>query len=104
MLEHMARLATGQDLNMSAATRELRAHLRYSQQAMASFLGVSMGAVRNYECGAVEPEAGPIAKYLAAADDAGLDDLVDFFYIRLQRRLGLKNHEILLIPKSAWMK
>lgn len=50
-----------------ARIKRLRARLEMSQPAFADFLGVSVGAVRDWEQARVEP-SGPAAKLLELAD------------------------------------
>jgi transcriptional regulator with XRE-family HTH domain len=75
-------------ISFQQAARELRAHLGYSQQRMATELQMSMGAVRNYESGAVEPTPRALAAYLWEAKWRHLGALENLFRSRLQEALG----------------
>jgi transcriptional regulator with XRE-family HTH domain len=62
------------------AARTLRARQQISQQMMAGVLGLSMGAIRNYEAGAVPaPEPRPLYAYLSTAASAGERELAAVF-------------------------
>lgn len=74
------------------AALKLRANLGMSQQAMATSLGLSMGAVRNYESGAVDPEARAAVAYLLAAEADGrprMLGLMAVFVDAVERALGV---------------
>jgi transcriptional regulator with XRE-family HTH domain len=74
--------------NFHQAARELRTCLNRSQQSMATELGISIAALRNYESGATDPEPRAIAAYLIAAKNACLIELEDVFRSSLQDALG----------------
>jgi transcriptional regulator with XRE-family HTH domain len=65
---------------IQSAARELRARAQFSQQLMAQALGLSMGAVRNYESGAITaPDPRPLYAYRQAATNLGHPDLAIVF-------------------------
>ena len=76
------------DFNFQTGTRELRVLLGRSQQAMATSLGLSMGALRNYEAGKVWPEARAAAAYMMAAHAAGAGALALVFADVLESIVG----------------
>jgi transcriptional regulator with XRE-family HTH domain len=77
-------------MTLKQAACKLRAHLGFSQQDMAAWLRLSMGAVRNYESGAVRaPNARAAAAYLMAAEGNGRPDLATVFQVALQDAVGL---------------
>ena len=78
------------------AARELRAHMQRSQQVMATFMGLSMAALRNYESGAVvAPDARAATAYMLTAEAAGRPDLVKVFGSALHRALGIPEFQSL---------
>jgi transcriptional regulator with XRE-family HTH domain len=80
----------GEGIMIQRAARLLRAYLHLSQQAMATALGLSMGALRNYESGAVTaPNARAATAYMMAAARAGRPDLAEVFRDALHRSCGL---------------
>lgn len=81
-----------QGLTFQQAARELRAHLKRGQQSMATFIGITMAALRTYESGKVAaPDARAATAYLLAAEACGRPDLVGVFGSALHRALGLKS-------------
>jgi hypothetical protein len=75
---------------IQSAARALRAHQLRSQQSMATALGLSMGALRNYESGAVtKPEPRPLYAYMRQAIGSGRDDLAAVFRRALNETLGI---------------
>lgn len=77
-------------LTVQAAARGLRAHLGLSQQAMATKLSLSMGALRNYESGAVpSPEARPLYAYLICAETQKRPQFASVFRAALYKVLGV---------------
>jgi transcriptional regulator with XRE-family HTH domain len=84
-------MAESANVTFQQAARELRSHLHHSQQYMATFLGLSMAALRNYESGAsIAPDARAAAAYLLAADMTERSDLVEVFRSELYRALGIQ--------------
>lgn len=76
-------------MTVKEAARELRAELKYSQQTMASTLGISMAALRNYESGAVaNPDARAALAYLQAAQTCGRADLAGAFESKFGEAIG----------------
>lgn len=72
------------------AARELRTCQGLSQQAMASMLTLSMGAVRNYESGAVaDPEPRPLQHYVRVATLFARPDLAAIFRRALNEALSI---------------
>jgi len=82
-------------MTFQQATRELRAALRLSQQAMASYLGLSLAALRNYESGIVKhPDARAAYAYMKIA---GRPEAVRVFELALCRALGIpEDYEVLI--------
>jgi transcriptional regulator with XRE-family HTH domain len=79
------------DTTFQHAARELRDHLHRSQQSMATFLGLSMAALRNYESGAVTaPDARAATAYLLAAEMSDRLDLVEVFGSALHQAMGIE--------------
>ena len=79
------------EISFNQAARKLRSHMGRSQQSMATELGVSMAALRNYESGAVtKPDARALAAYLIRSKyiDRPRMDLANVFYDLLQTELG----------------
>jgi transcriptional regulator with XRE-family HTH domain len=75
------------------AARGLRAHLGLSQQAMATKLSLSMGALRNYESGAVpNPEARPLYSYLICAELEKCPQFASVFRAALYKVLGVPDN------------
>jgi transcriptional regulator with XRE-family HTH domain len=82
-------------VTVQEAARQLRSYLGLSQQAMATSLFLSMGAVRNYEAGSVSaPEARPLYAYLLCAEQAKRPQLAAVFRAELYRALG--------VPRDEW--
>jgi transcriptional regulator with XRE-family HTH domain len=74
------------------AARDLRAHLGRTQQAMAGDLGLSMGALRNYERGTVAtPEPRPLYAYMMAAELSQRPDLAAIFRSALYKVLEISD-------------
>lgn len=88
------------------AARELRKHLRLSQQAMATQLGLSMGALRNYEAGSVTtPDAKALFAYLMTAQFGDRPDLAALFREALNREIGsldASNGQLYIEPKDEF--
>jgi transcriptional regulator with XRE-family HTH domain len=81
-------------LTVQQAARELRAHCQKSQQAMATFLGMSIAALRNYESGAVtEPDPRQACVYMMAADGFDRPDLAEVFRSVLRRSIGVQEQK-----------
>lgn len=75
---------------IQAAARALRSHLRMSQQSMATKLGLSMGALRNYESGLVKtPEPRPLYAYLLESESCERPDLASVFRRELYHVLAI---------------
>jgi transcriptional regulator with XRE-family HTH domain len=76
-------------MSFQQAARELRVYLNLSQQSMATVLGLSMGALRNYESSRViNPDPRAAAAYLIVAKNARLLELHKVVYFSLQDALG----------------
>jgi transcriptional regulator with XRE-family HTH domain len=87
-------MAEKQKATIPQAARELRICLGYSQQRMAGELNLSMGAVRNYESGAVGvPEARPLYAYTMAAERYNLPELAAVFRAAM--------YDVLAVPDSS---
>jgi transcriptional regulator with XRE-family HTH domain len=72
------------------AVRELRKHQQRSQQAMATALGLSMGALRNYESGTVTtPDPRPLYAFLMQAEGSQRPDLAAVFRCELNKALNI---------------
>jgi transcriptional regulator with XRE-family HTH domain len=93
-------------MTIQEAARELRAHMKESQQAMATGLGLSMGAVRNYESGAVAvPEARPLYAYMLTAETGGRPDLAAVFrsaFYDVVNRNDYSNGHLAVEPTNAF--
>ena len=77
-------------LTVQDAARGLREHLGLSQQAMATKLALSMGALRNYESGAVpNPEPRPLYAYLICAETEKHPQFASVFRAALYQALGV---------------
>jgi transcriptional regulator with XRE-family HTH domain len=75
---------------IQSAARELRTRAGFSQQLMAQTLDLSMGAVRNYESGAIaSPDPRPLRAYMHAATGLGHPDLAVVFRRVLNDALGI---------------
>jgi transcriptional regulator with XRE-family HTH domain len=84
-----------QGMTFQQAAQEFRAHLGRSQQSMATFLGVSMAALRTYESGAVAaPDARAATAYMLAAETCDRPDLVEVFGSALRQALGLNDRSL----------
>jgi transcriptional regulator with XRE-family HTH domain len=78
------------EITIQAAARELRALQGRSQQAMATALNLSMGALRNYESGAVDtPDPRPLYAYMSQAMGSGRPDLAVVFRRAFNKALGV---------------
>jgi len=93
--EHRIKLLEREkEMTFSQAARKFRAHLKRSQQSMATFLGVSFAALRTYENGKVgAPDARALAAYMFAAETYGRPDLAEVFGSALHQALGLGKRE-----------
>src|SRR5262245_4265420 len=85
-------MAEIRDMTFQQGARELRKHLDQSQQSMATFLGLSMGALRNYETpdAVTTPDARAATAYLLAAEMSGRLDLVEVFRSALHQAMGIE--------------
>jgi transcriptional regulator with XRE-family HTH domain len=82
-----------QNNEIQKAARELRVGQKFSQQTMASLLGLSIGLVRNYEQGLVEtPEPRPLYSYMCAAQSLGQPHLAAVFRRSLNRALDIDDY------------
>jgi len=99
-------MAEPQPPTIQDAARELRKHLRLSQQAMATQLGLSMGALRNYEYGGVaDPDARALHAYTMAAELGDRPDLAAVFREALYRGMGSSdpsNGHLYIEPKDEF--
>jgi len=83
-------MAETSSMSVQQAARELRAHLQRSQQSMATFLGLSMAALRNHESGAVAtPDARTALAYMMTAEASDRSDLAQVFRVALHRVMGV---------------
>lgn len=82
--EELVRMVT-----VSKACRKLRDSLNQSQQALAGSLGISLGALRNYENEQSIPDAHALAAYMAMADVVQEPGLTEVFGVALEQRLGM---------------
>ncbi len=74
------------------AARRLRSGLGLSQQAMATALGLSMGALRNYESGfSKAPDARALYAYTLIAEADGFPDLATVFRAAFYEATNLRD-------------
>ncbi len=65
-------------MDLDEAVRQLRAHMKLSQQAFATKLGLSIRAIANYEAGRV-PTGRSLAQMQVLAGEVGRLDLWNIF-------------------------
>ena len=94
-------MASEQGKVLTKAAKELRVSLGLSQQAVAVKLGLSIGAVANYERGDVASiDARPLYQYFALAQNSKKTRIAKLFHDALRQSLGIQDKGAILALNS----